>query len=307
MNYGITKHVSNFFDVLELSEEDYVAAKMAIENMYELLFLEEKLDLVVENYLEYETDLLSAANRFMMFQNHTYSLLNYERNLISRRIINLLTACRLYLDQSIHHLRKVIKDSGNLEEKVMQDRNNSYDTRFGYRVMESLRNYVQHRGQPIHELNFNSKTVSLQDDAKILYTLTPLIVVSELEADKKFKKAVLSEMKTKYTKIDAKPLIREYVECIGENHEKTRDLLGDYISQWEKTIDDLILLFEKEFGRGISKTGLALVTEENNEFTEIIYVLTDPIDRIKEFKRKNRNFRSLTHRYVSSEVMKNNA
>ena len=50
MRYGISKGVAGF---IEIDEAEYKLIKRAKENLYEALFLEEKLDLVTENYYEY--------------------------------------------------------------------------------------------------------------------------------------------------------------------------------------------------------------------------------------------------------------
>ena len=101
------KDFLGFRDIVEIDETEYTRIKAARENLFEALFLEEKIDLVMENYFEYETELLSLASRLMIFNDDDYFSMSRERNLISRRIVNLLTAGRIYLDQSIQHINNI--------------------------------------------------------------------------------------------------------------------------------------------------------------------------------------------------------
>ena len=67
MKFGISKLVMGFDGFLEIEEVEYTLAKTARQNLLEILFLEEKFDLVTENFYEYETELLSIASRMMIF------------------------------------------------------------------------------------------------------------------------------------------------------------------------------------------------------------------------------------------------
>ena len=52
----------------------------------------------------------------MIFHDDTYFSFSLERNLVNRRIVNLLSAGRMYLDQSRQHIENIYgADSGNLK------------------------------------------------------------------------------------------------------------------------------------------------------------------------------------------------
>jgi len=95
-----------FSGFVEIDEIGYLSANIARQNLLEILFLEEKLDLVMENFYEYETELLSIASRMMIFGHDDHISMSRERYLVSRRIVNLLTAGRMYIDQSVQHVEK---------------------------------------------------------------------------------------------------------------------------------------------------------------------------------------------------------
>ena len=105
MRYGISKLVLGFPGFIQIDEAEYMLIKNARNNLFEILFLEEKLDLVIENFYEYETELLSAASRMMVFHNADDQSMSRERNLVSRRIVNLLSAGRMYLTKAYSMLK----------------------------------------------------------------------------------------------------------------------------------------------------------------------------------------------------------
>ena len=310
MKHGITQLVWTSPGLVGISEQEYRSISLARKNLFEALFLEEKFDLVTENYFEYETELLSLSTRFMVFGNQDYERMQSEMNLVNRRIINLLSAGRLYLDQSVHHLHNIYGDHSAVVVEVEREKSAQYDTHLGYRAMEALRNYVQHRGFPIHSIIFEAKSVDTETKARnrVLYTLTPFIRAAELEDDSKFKRAVLKELRTMGSDVDIKPLVREYLECLGKVHGKIRELIRRNVSSWEEEISGAIERFKSAFGTQTSITGLAIVTEtEDGVYSESETIFTEFIERRRKMESKNRILDSLASRYVTNEVLENRA
>ena len=104
MKYIISTEVYGSPGYIEISESRYHLISDSQKYLLETLFLEEKLDYVMENYYELEIELVSIASRMMIFHNLDHFSMTKDRNTISRRIANLMSSCRMYLDQSIHHL-----------------------------------------------------------------------------------------------------------------------------------------------------------------------------------------------------------
>ena len=130
----------------------------------------------------------------MIRGNETHAELYKGLNQIIRRLINLLSTGRLYLDQSIHNLNNISSIKSINIEEIKTEKNKQYDQYLGYRVMEALRNYVQHRGYPIQSLTYNNKLVGKDPNGRVLFSTTPYIHVQEFEKDNKFKKEVLKEI-----------------------------------------------------------------------------------------------------------------
>ena len=86
MKYMITTIVAGSPGFFEIDEAEYQRIKTALANLFELLFFEETLDLVTENFQEYEAELLLLASRDMVFHDSDYFSMSNQRNTVSRRI-----------------------------------------------------------------------------------------------------------------------------------------------------------------------------------------------------------------------------
>lgn len=312
MKYMITAIVAVSPGFIEIDEEEYKRIKTTIENLFELLFFEEKLDLVTENFQEYEAELLAIASRKMVFFGSDYFSMSHERNAVSRRIVNLLSACRMYLDQSVHHTNNIYGENSEISQLLKQEIASQYDLNFGYRAMEALRNYTQHRGFPIHSMKFSGEWLDIdnEENSRLLHTVIPLIKVSELAEDSRFKKSVLDEMLTMDIKdgIDIRPLIRNYIEGIGKIHEKIRDAIRPDAEKWEAIFNEVIQKYQNKFGSDASLAGLAIVTEDDdNHWNEKRTIFKEFIEKRKSLESKNRVFAYLHKRYASNEIRKKDA
>ncbi len=307
MRYGITSIIMGFSGFIEINEEEYERIKAARENLIELLLLEETLDLVTENFQEYEAELLAIASRNMIFPDTDDISMSHQRILISRRIVNLLSASRMYLDQCAHHLNNIYGENSENAKLAKKETSTQYDSSFGYRVMEALRNYVQHRGFPIHSIMFSGEWLDIDSeaDSRLHHSVIPRISVTELASDQKFNQTVLKEMNTAQHKniIDIRPLIREYVEGIGKIHEKIRELTHKDLIDWENIMNHTIEKFQKEYGSDVSLAGLVIATrQENDHQIERKTIFKEMMKRRQVLERKNAIFGNLRKRYASNEI-----
>jgi len=137
VRFGITKHALGFVGFVEMSREEFDAAKAAREMSFEILYLEEKFDLLIGNYLDYESTLLSAAARHMIYKEFDFSSFQDEIYLVARRIVNLLTTCRLYVDQTTHHLKQIYGTNSTQLLAFNAELSSQYDSSMGFRAMEA--------------------------------------------------------------------------------------------------------------------------------------------------------------------------
>jgi hypothetical protein len=312
MKFGITRLVAGFSGFIEIDKTEYEYIKIARANLFELLLLEETFDILIENFQEYEAELLSIASRDMVFNFDDNVSMSHERIIVSRRIVNLLSACRMYLDQSMHHLRVIYGKDSEKVEIVKNKTNSYYDNNFGYRAMEALRNYVQHRGFPIHNLTFSGQWLDIEDkeNSRLLHLVIPRISVAELASDNKFNKTVLKEMQEVQEKqgLDIRPLIREYVECLGLLHEFIREITREDLAEWENVFTLVEEKVQSEFGEEAPLTHWAIAVKDKNEhISEKIGIHRVLAKRKQALQKKNAVFKNLRKRYTSNEIRRKDA
>jgi len=316
MQYAILAFYNEPPLLLRISEDDYVALKRASEALSEVVFLEEKFDIVLENMLELEVEMLRSTEKFLLFSDTGQP---DEKLILNRRIINLLTACRLYLDHAQHHLNSLVGKNADELSGIKRQISEQYDRYFGYRFMEAMRNFVQHRGYPISELSYGRgeavkhhlSDVDHDRDRSDLtrYDITPIIKLADLKKDGTFKKAILNEIdKMDPPGVNLKMAIREYVGGISRIHGAIRRSLEDRVSVWENTLDLAARRIEQMFGSPVEDQA-AIAYDENNLCIESVDVPGDMSRDRRFFVKKNALFPQengeLTRAFVSSEAVLN--
>jgi hypothetical protein len=279
-----------------ISSEKYEQLIISKQKLVSMMKVEEKLNLLIENYMELEKEILNVSFNKMISPIYSidWTLSISDIHLINRRIINFLTTSKLYIDQIAHDIKELSDDS-TFSNEVEKLKNIEYDNVLGYRVLEALRNYVQHRGLPVHLLTFNiSKVGDL-----LKYVINPFLKVSELRKDGKFKASVLNELENEDEKADLKLYIRQYISSITKIHSAIRAFLLENINKWDEEIMSTYEEFNNEHGEteslGIGE--LYLNFRRNTTF-----IMQEPIKRRKWLEQKNQELNNLVSKFVSSEV-----
>jgi hypothetical protein len=304
MKYVLAKVTAGSRGFVEISKEEYSQVKSAKANLLEALFIEEKFNIVIDNYLELETDLLACAARYMIRPYGDYTWSRNERNLVNRRFANLLTACRSYLDQTPHHLHNIFGKQLDAVAEFKRHTSSQYDKYLGYRVMEALRNHVQHRAFPVY-ITWDTGLVESKSGGNFWFSLKLRVLIADLEENKKFKKSVLDELKKKYSdEFDVKPFIRDYIESLGHIHEEIRERLKVDVHGWEQTILGSMNQFQEKYPQESSSVGLAAIMKDDDEtYHETERLSKNPIKYRQRLETQNRTLVNLAKRYVTGEVV----
>lgn len=177
----------------ELTAERYKSVIAARKAYMLAAGLEEKIKLVLDNHDEFDAGLLRLADEAKRLLARETELINRMRArvLMNRRIVNVLTACRLYLDQSSHTISELFGDKSNEVSAAKQRRRAAYNRNLSYRFVEALRNHVPHRGLLVQCLSFRHR----HERGDVRFTVEPRLKLSELEEDSEFKRSVLEEVK----------------------------------------------------------------------------------------------------------------
>jgi len=298
MKYSITRLVLGFRALIEISAEEFERIRDAKAKLILALDLEEKLDFVLENYADYERELLNLTLHQMLFHDLDWSAFRLNVQLINRRLANLLASGRLYVDQVRHGVSRMYGPESEqfaaLDSEITNVRNGS----FPYRFMDAVRNYMQHRSLPIHHLSYPSRWERASGVDRLQFSIVPSVETKRLQDDEKFKRSVLEEREAREEYIGLTPLVRGYVESIGRIHDSVRNVVHDGIATWDSLIENTLERAVAEFGNKIA--GVAIVARaEDGRIVDTEEIFEDLIRHRKLLLRKNHFLGKLSARYVT--------
>jgi hypothetical protein len=214
----------------------------------------------VSNYLEFERTLNTIATEFMIRPHLDYHSFGDERVTINRIVVNLLGACRLYLDHGDHHLSVVDATVEGVRDEFNQQRNQAYDGNGEYRICEGLRNHTQHRGFPIGSVRWGGGGVERKAGIKaLLRTVEPLIDIVAMRDDPKTKKIVLADLEKLGKDLNARPILRKYISLISMIHHYVRGKIDAGLKAAEARLEQAIDDFKGDLGGAESIVGLHVI------------------------------------------------
>jgi hypothetical protein len=279
---------------LSLSTAEYEDIRYASRCLLEVLGVEERLDVMLSNYFEFEHEMLTTTLTNAIYpQNHLESdLLLDAMQQIGRRVSNLFTTARAYIEQFPHVMNLLYGKNSAQCEAVKSYQSAEFDAKLGYRVCEMLRNYVQHDDLGVHGIQSPMSWTRPKDGPKFLsYSIVPTVSVDKLLASAKVKRQTVKELEALGNRHDLKPLIREYVTGLGRAHLKTRTLIEADVAKRDSVIAGAIDRFRAQPGAAkLPFESLAAVqVNRQGVWTEStrVNVFRGPIQRRERFYRKN--------------------
>jgi hypothetical protein len=276
VRYGITRTVLEGAPFLSISAEEFQGVKAAQRNLLILLSIEEKFAALLENYAEYERELLSLALGHTIFRCWEWSTLIGDLQTVNRRLANVLTMARAYIDSIRHDLNEVYGPGNQVTEQIVQEFRSAYDSSLGYRVMEALRNHIQHRGFPIGSISYPSEW---QGDgnverARLRSRVAATLDITGLQDNPKFKPVVLKELEAAGTPSDATGFLREYLEKLSGVHEQVRKLSTE-IETWQEICASCVQRY-RHFSGGVV-LGMVAVVEREGRWLDKVAVFEQPM------------------------------
>ena len=284
---------------IKIDADRYGALKDALAVQHVALELEEKYHLVIENYEEFEREIFALTLAYMVRNNLTWSSMSDARLLLSRRIVNLLATCRLYVDQAKHSVSSSQLGGCTLEqaEALFSEQ---YDKIAGYRIMEALRNHIQHRSLAISGISYPGHIESGTTDEPLWsFRLDLKLDIKVLREDESFKIEILEELESlPPTQNDIILFIRQYVEGLGHAQNQLRKLIEPAVDRADAVIDAALT---KAAAAGRSTTGLVASNLCDGSTAEEHVVVTDNLKTKRvELVAAHNSFTNLSRRFVSS-------
>lgn len=301
MKYTIRVWALGAYPELDIDENKFNNLKQAKNCLSAALAIEEKYELLLSNYLDLEKECLNVTSDCMVRSSTDYAGFFDIRLAFNRRVVNLLTSTKLYIDQIQQHVKSCIPDSSDIGCDVKKLFSAEYDEFFEYRFMEALRNYVQHRGLAVHSTSLGGKWTSHKEDGELEFKTRLFTHKTEVDGDNAFKRQVLTEMTEKVDLIHA---VRVYVGSISKIHCEIRGLVAHASESSRQQILESINEYEAINGK--NPVGLnairSIPKEPVDETIEKFPLLLEWDDIRLDLIKKNKNLTNLNKRYVSSSA-----
>ena len=142
LRYAIMSGVMDGSKPIYIPKDEFTDLKRTQERLRSVLDIEATFDLLLENYAEFEEDFLCLSLRLSLFGEQGERPEVYRE--MNRRLMNLLSSARLYLDQIPRELGSFYGKESKQTETVNQSISRQYDSSLAYRALEALRNHAQH-------------------------------------------------------------------------------------------------------------------------------------------------------------------
>jgi hypothetical protein len=301
MSYFLYLAVLGKFPREKLSEAEYSTIINASEALQSVLHIEELWDSTVQNYIELETEFLTAATHSMVKEIQSYDEFHDVRLAFTRRLGNLLQTCRAYLDQTDRLLKSMGRD--DLASAFQEFRRNEYDGNFSYRFMEKLRNYGQHRGLPMHGVTFHSRweDIDAKDDKRMRVTMLGRVNLAEIRQDSQFSSSILRELDEGISSLDISKLVREYVGGLSAVHCALRVAIEADLAGWLSSIRGALARYAAVNNGNV--LGLCVGEFVDGELVRSeAPIFEDLPERIEALVGRNGNLTNLSKRYVSGAL-----
>lgn len=300
MKYALTLLFDRPQQFLEITESHFEAIRKARGGYLTLLDLEEKFDIAIEAFIDFERTHLDLALRHTVTWHLPHLALAADVRLINRKLLNLLAAGMLYTDQ-LKHAFCLLYGCRNSQQwlsikaKIESLRASS----LGYRTSEAVRDHIQHRGLPVNTLFVQLTAKDSDTERRIRVATDPQLAVEGLKEDRKMPKGLLDELKAKGESVPLTPLIKEYVECLGHLHEAVRQETSEMAVAYEGTLRDALQRTRDAYGTtrvaAAVKLGPQGTIDESHQLFEDLLQLRDAL------LKKNALLKNIAQRFVSTE------
>jgi len=267
-----------------------------------VLDIEEEWDSLIQNYIELEMELLKSAMDTMVLNHESYGDMQQRRLIFSRRLSNLLQTCRSYIDRTPHHLKKL--EGHDFEATFDELRRAAHAAHFGYRFMDAMRNYAQHRGVPLHGATYHAGWIG--DDngnrkAAMRHVVTANVNLNKVRSDKKFSAKVRAEV-AGVDRLDIAALTREYIEALGTVHIELRARMAEALAKWKATVKSAIEQYAVANNDNVIGLCVAEFADERNLIAKVD-IFDDLLLRQEQLVQRNGSLVNFRRRYVSNEIM----
>src|SRR5690554_1042377 len=238
MKYVLRREVLASTAEKQISEARFQEISEARQNLFELLAIEEKYDLLVRNYLGFEQVVYDSSITGLLYTERSWSDFIEHIQAANLAVMNLLAMCRSYVDHAPQHLSAIYPGLPEKKDAFHDERKSVYTEFLGYRALYEIRNHVQHCGLPVHSFTLGGSWLDTREACR--HNAIPYVSVEELVKDGSFNKRILNELRGVGERVDLRLLVRENMSAFGRIHKCVRALTQERAKDSEITIDECL-------------------------------------------------------------------
>jgi hypothetical protein len=271
----------------------------AVRNVELHLAIEEKYNMVLENYEEWERDLLSAALSRSIFESDKWIDHMSQLSRFTRRLANLLSTGRLYVDQIRRHdLTALFGEKSETESAFTQALEREKTRSLGFRSINEIRNHVQHGGLPAHSitLQMTRRGVRRLLEYRVSIQVRPDAV---RDGDPRMIQ-VMEELRALGESVELPPLVREYMTGLARMHDELRANLDTSKSHWDNVVLAALEVFQSENREATNDPVLVEIADDGsaNHRVQLSRLL---IDRRRWLESRSRHARAYEQTLISNQ------
>lgn len=287
--------------VHEIADDCFLNVKRDYFTCLKLLWIEEKWNIVSDNFYEWEEEIKNSYDFLLL--NYNECNVEYGKReiiILNRRLFNVLSSIRMYRDQ-------VLKDLSDLDNELKKEFENEthaqYDKTFSYQIMEFIRNYMQHQGLVIERITMITPFSMLYNPLFNTTKMEHLLYFAEADYwtirkipkyEQKIKNRPEAEEKIRW--INLIGLLREYYNQYLDLHHFFRDItkkISDAaIAYIEQTIKNIYV------DMPINEMGF-YGKKDSQDFQDFLLQITY-IEQLKKYREKDIPF-DTTRYYISKK------
>ncbi|MEJ0060857.1 MAG: hypothetical protein WDM79_15305 [Terricaulis sp.] len=285
---------------IEIDVARHSALRAAVEGIIDLLAFEDRYAMVIDNLMDLERHLFNWSLIDMLRPMEGFAELFAHKRDANRHLGNLLSACRQYIDQTHHHLKQHFAKTPVTSQAALSEQ---YDLHLSFRVMEALRNYVQHEDLGVHSVSVGGSWLESSGNKARRYVVSIGLDLDHLAKATKFKAATLAELKALTKAPDLKQMIREYISALAVAHSKMRKALDLQVKEWIATIVEAFSDVQEAYPNEKLHWLAVFEQHENGTRTKLLDVGREPGERLTSLQRTNQTTLNLGPAYASTEAV----
>lgn len=299
MKYVLRREVLASTAEKQISEARFQEISEARQNLFELLAIEEKYDLLVRNYLGFEQVVYDSSITGLLYTERSWSDFIEHIQAANLAVMNLLAMCRSYVDHAPQHLSTIFPDLPEKKDAFHNERKTVYSEFLGYRALYEIRNHVQHCGLPVHSFTLGGSWLDTREACR--HNAIPCVSVEELAKDNSFSKKILQELQGMGERIDLRLLIRENMSASGRIHKCVRKLTKDLADDSERIVSDCLEDFSEHYDSDL--IGLSIMKlDTQGQVIDKYSLFDDMVKRRKYLEQKNKTLVNVEKHFVTGQI-----